>query len=60
MKNFDGVSMTGITEEDNQEILNALENDIELTVDEFNRIWNEGNVYIADCIEVEVGNGVLC
>jgi hypothetical protein len=52
--------MTGITEEDNQEILNALENDIELTVDEFNRIWNEGNVYIADCIEVEVGNGVLC
>ena len=35
--------------EDMARIKKCLENQIEMIIDENNRIWNEGGEYIADC-----------
>ncbi len=50
----------GITEADNKAILEAINNQIELTIDELGRVWNEGGEYIADAEETEKGDGIGC
>lgn len=50
----------GVTENDNKAILEAIENEIELEIDEVGRVWNEGGQYIADAEETEEGNGIGC
>jgi len=51
---------TGVTEQDNKAILEAVEAGIELTIDELGRVYNEGGIYIADAEETELGNGIGC
>jgi len=51
---------TGVTEADNKAILEAIENEIELEIDELGRVYNEGGIYIADAEEVEAGFGIGC
>lgn len=60
MKDFDEYTMMGATEEDNEAILESLENGIDLTVDDAGRVWNSGGIWIADCRNVEVGEGIAC
>lgn len=36
------------SKEDEQAIITAWENDLELSYDKFNRVWSEGDRYIAD------------
>ncbi len=60
MKNFDGYTMRGVNDDDNKAILDHIDRDIELTVDEFGRVWNQVGTWIADCEEVGDGNGILC
>jgi hypothetical protein len=50
----------GVTEADNKAILEAIENEIELEIDELGRVWNEGGIYIADAEETEKGDGIGC
>jgi hypothetical protein len=50
----------GVTENDNKAILEAIENEIELEIDELGRVYNEGGIYIADAEETEKGNGIGC
>ena len=40
-----------VTSQDEQEIIKALEKDIEIRVDEVGRVWTEGGIYIADVTE---------
>ena len=47
MKKFDYMRMTGCTAEDEAAINRALKNELELYVDEYNRVW-AGELYIAD------------
>ncbi len=60
MKEFNMYEMTGATAEDIKVINEYLDRDIELTVDEYNRVFTESGIYIADCIETEEGNGIGC
>jgi hypothetical protein len=50
----------GVTQNDNKAILEAIENEIELEIDELGRVYNEGGIYIADAEETEKGNGIGC
>jgi hypothetical protein len=50
----------GITEADNKAILEAINNQIELTIDEFGRVFDESGTYIADAEETEKGDGIGC
>lgn len=50
----------GITEADNKAIMEAVENEIELTIDEFGRVYDESGTYIADAVETEKGDGIGC
>ncbi|MFY9174034.1 MAG: hypothetical protein WAO24_01635 [Peptococcia bacterium] len=50
----------GVTENDNKAILEAIENEIELEIDEVGRVYNEGGQYIADAEETEKGDGIGC
>ena len=52
--------MTGRTEEDCKAIRAMIEAGIEMTIDEFGRVYNEGGQYIADGIEGEPGEGIAC
>jgi predicted RNA-binding protein YlqC (UPF0109 family) len=60
MKQFNGYIMRGVTEKDNQVILKHNKKQIELFVDDFGRVFNEGGRYIADAKETEEGNGIYC
>lgn len=40
-----------VTSQDEQEIIKALEKDIEIRVDGQGRVWTEGDIYIADVAE---------
>ena len=60
MKKFDIHSMTGRTVEDIAAINEALDNEIDMTVDEYDRVWTEGGIYIADAIYTELGDGIGC
>ena len=60
MKKVDIFAVLGKTEEDNKAMLNCYENSIEMTIDEYGRVYNEGGQYIADAEEVEAGEGIGC
>lgn len=60
MKNFNGYKMVGLTEDDNKIILEHNAKQIEMTVDELGRVYNEGGQYIADAKEAEEGDGIYC
>ena len=60
VKKFDIYSMTGRTEEDCRAIREMIDADIEMTIDEYGRVFNEGGQYIADGIEGEPGTGIAC
>jgi len=59
-KKFTSYNYLGVTENDNKAILEAIDNEIELEIDEVGRVWNEGGQYIADAEETEKGNGIGC
>lgn len=60
IKSFDGYTMRGVAEGDNEAILEHIEKDIDLTVDECGRVWNSAGTWIADYIEAGDGEGILC
>jgi hypothetical protein len=60
LKKLNIYNHTGVTEADNKAILEAIENEIELEIDELGRVYNEGGIYIADAEETEKGNGIGC
>lgn len=52
MKNvYDQYKMTGKTDEDKRIINAALDDQIDLTIDEYNRVYNEAGTYIADAVQ---------
>ena len=59
-KKLDIYNYRGTTEEDNKAIMEAVNNRIELSIDEFGRVYNECGIYIADAVETDNGNGVGC
>ncbi len=59
-KKFTSYNYLGVTENDNKAILEAIENEIELEIDELGRVYNEGGIYIADAEETEKGDGIGC
>lgn len=59
MKKFSAYSMIGLTDEDNEILLEAINEGLELTVDNLDRVYNEAGTYIADIKEVEDGFGLL-
>jgi hypothetical protein len=52
--------MTGKTNKDSKVILNCLNSEIDLFVDDTDRVWNNNHEYIANCIRTEPGNGIGC
>jgi hypothetical protein len=60
LKKLNIYNHTGVTENDNKAILEAIENEIELEIDELGRVYNEGGIYIADAEETEKGDGIGC
>ena len=40
--------LEGVTEKDNEAILKCAREAIELSIDEYGRVYNEGGLYIAD------------
>jgi len=53
-------AVKGLTEKDDKAILDHNKKGIEMTIDEYGRVFNEGGIYIADAKEVEPGFGVGC
>jgi len=60
MKKVNIFAIQGLTEEDNKEIQRCINKDIELSIDEYGRVFTEGGQYIADAKEVESGDGIGC
>lgn len=60
MRDFNGYKMTGLTDDDNKAIMDAINQQIGLKIDELGRVWNSGGQYVADAEEVEPGLGILC
>ena len=60
MKNFNMYEMTGATAADTKIINQFLDDDMELMVDEYNRVFTESGVYVADCVETDAGDGIGC
>lgn len=60
MKEFNIYEMIGATAEDSEIINEYLDRNVELTVDEYNRVFTESGIYVADCIETDEGNGIGC
>lgn len=60
MQKFDPYSMTDRTKKDNEEIFNYLDQEIDLFIDNTDRIFNNNNKeYIADGIRTEAGKGII-
>ena len=57
MKKVDIFAIQGKTEIDNKAMLECANKDIEMTIDEHGRVFNEGDIYIANAEEVEPGDG---
>lgn len=49
---LEGGQYTADSAKDYDEIMKALNQEIELTVDRFGRVWTEGGIYIADVTEM--------
>lgn len=47
------MNLVPLNAKDEKAINDALASGIELTIDELNRVFGEGNIYIADLVEVE-------
>ena len=60
LKKLNIYNHTGATEADNKAILEAVGAGIELTIDEFGRVYDESGQYIADAVETEKGDGIGC
>lgn len=60
MKNVDIFAIRGMAKKDDRAMLSSNKRDIEMTIDEFGRVYNEGGQYIADAKEVESGFGIGC
>ncbi len=60
MQKFDPYSMTGKTDNDFNIINDYLNREIDLFIDEADRIFNNNRVYVADGIRTEQGNGIGC
>ncbi len=60
MKKVNIFAIQGKSEDDNKIMLDTNKNGIEMTIDEFGRVYNEGGQYIADAEEVEPGEGIGC
>jgi hypothetical protein len=60
MKKVDVFAIKGKTEEDNKVILATSKKRIEMVIDDYGRIYNEGGQYIADGEVVESGFGIGC
>lgn len=59
MRKFDIYNMTGKTEADCKAIREMIDRDIEMTVDNLGRVYNEGGIYIADAVDAPE-NGIGC
>lgn len=59
---FDGTRMRGVTFEDNNTLIRYINRYLEdtLTVDEYNRVFDAQERYIADIVHVDAGEGLLC
>lgn len=60
MKEMNVFNFKGYTEEDNKTILDYYYDDIEMYVDEYDRVLTANGAYIADAYEVEPGEGIGC
>lgn len=60
MKKVDVFAIKGKTKADDKAILATNKKGIEMTIDEYGRIFNEGGQYIADGEIVEAGEGIGC
>lgn len=60
MKDFDAYTMTGVTDEDNKEIMKFIRSNSYLMVDDDNCVYDSTGQYIADIVNVEYGLGLLC
>lgn len=60
LKKLDIYNYTGATEKDNETLKFYMNNDIDLYVDEYGRVFTEADIYIADVIYTpENGIGIL-
>lgn len=59
---FDGYSMTGLTQEDNETLIDYICRDLDdvLEVDQFDRVFDVNERYIANIQRVEAGAGIYC
>lgn len=60
MKKITAYELKGLTKADNKTILDYHKQRIELSIDKYGRVYNEGGQYIADAAEVESGCGIGC
>lgn len=60
MKSVDIFAIKGITKKDDNALLLCNRSGIEMTIDEFGRVFNEGGQYIANAEEVESDFGIGC
>lgn len=58
LKKFNPYVMQGVTEEDNAAIRRALQEELDLNVDQFDRVWVNDENYIADAMLVD--EGIAC
>lgn len=59
---FDGYSMTGLTPDDNETLVDYIQRDLDdvLEVDQFDRVFDADERYIANIQRVEAGAGIYC
>ena len=59
---FDGTRMRGVTWDDNNTLIRYVNRDLEetLVVDQYNRVFDAQERYIADVVDVDAGDGLLC
>lgn len=50
----------GLTKADDEEIIECIVENIDMTIDEQGRVWTEGGIYIADVEYIGEGMGIAC
>jgi len=60
MKTVDIFAIKGMAKKDDKAMLSCNRSGIEMVIDEFGRVYNEGGQYIANAEEVESGSGAGC
>lgn len=58
---FDGTTMRGATWDDNNALTRYINRDLDetLVVDQYNRVFDAQDTYIADVVDVDAGDGLL-